>query len=98
MSARLVAGVLAFGVAMTAVFLGNLFLRKMIEEINRQRPEGDQVDYFWFTLPKSLRIFAEYRSLYPDGKYADHARAAIASAAVGMLVTAVCIGIIPLMS
>jgi hypothetical protein len=38
------------------------------------------------------------RSLYPDGRYADQARAAIVSAAVGMVVTAVCIGIIPLMS
>jgi hypothetical protein len=73
MSARLVAGVVSFSVAMTAVFLGNLFLWKMIEEINRQKA-GDQVDYFWFTLPKILRIFEEYRSLCPNGRYAEYTR------------------------
>jgi hypothetical protein len=43
-----------------------------------------------------FNLFAACRSLYPDGKYADHARAAIVSAAVGMFATASCIGVIPL--
>jgi hypothetical protein len=81
---------------MTGCFLGNLFLWKMVEAINRWRPEGDQVDYFWWALPKSLRVFEEYRTLYPDGKYANYALSAIASGAVGMFFAGACIGIIPL--
>lgn len=96
MSARLFIGVLSFCVAMTAVFLGNLCLWRMIEEINRKRQGGDLIDYFWFTLPKTMRIFEEYRILYPDGKYADYTRAAMVLAAISMCAAAVSIGILPL--
>jgi hypothetical protein len=68
----------------------------MIGEINRKRKDDDLIAYFGSWLPKTMRIFEEYGRLYPDGRYAVYTRAAIVSAAIGMLVAACCIGIIPL--
>jgi len=66
-SARVITIVISFGVAMTGLFLANMFVTVMIGEINRKRQEGDLVSYFGFTLPKMLKIFGEYRSSYPKG-------------------------------
>lgn len=90
MSLRLIVGVISFSVATTGIILANLFLAIMIGEINRKRQDGNLVSYFG---PKILRIFDEYRSSYPTGNYADFARAAIVSGAIGVLVFLFCIGI-----
>lgn len=93
MSAPLVVGVTLFGVAMTSAFLGNLYFWKMVEAINRRRLEGDQIDRFRLPSSKGSLVFMEYRILYPDGKYADHARTAIVSGIISMFVTAVCMAL-----
>jgi hypothetical protein len=95
MSARLVVGALSFWLATAASFASMLCLWKLVE-INGKRQGGDLIDYFWFTLPKTMRIFEEYRILYPDGKYADYTRAAMVLAAISMCAAAVSIGILPL--
>jgi len=94
MSMRVVIGIMAFCVAMTGLFLGNMFTVMMIGEINRKRPDENQVSYFGFTFPKMLRIFAEYRSLYPDGNVHFYALAAVAVAIIGLVSVAVCLRII----
>jgi hypothetical protein len=86
MSARLVVGAIAFCVAMTGIILFNLFLATMIGDINCKRRGDDLISYHWLTLPKILRIFEEYRRLYPDEKYADYTLAAIVSVAIGVLI------------
>jgi hypothetical protein len=94
MSARTIIGIIFFCVAMTGAFLGNMTLIMMIGEINRKRQEGNLISYFGFTFPKMLRIFREYRSLYPDGKLHIYNLAALAIMVIGTIGVAVCIGII----
>jgi hypothetical protein len=94
MSARAIIGIISFCIAMTGVFLGNITLIMMIGEINRKRQEGNLVSYFGFTFPKALRIFREYRSLYPDGKLHIYNLAASALMFIALIIVAVCIGII----
>lgn len=79
---------------MTGVFLANMFLVMMIGEINRKRQEGNLVSYFVFTYPKTLRIFREYRSSYPDGKLHIYWLAAFALVVIGMIGVAVSLLII----
>ena len=67
MSTRIITGIISFCVALTGLFLSNLFLTMMIGEINRKRQDGNLVSYFGFTFPKVLRVFGEYRSSYPNG-------------------------------
>jgi hypothetical protein len=94
MSARAIIGIIFFCVFMTGMFLANMFLMMMIGEINRRRQEGNLVSYFGFTFPKLLRIFREYRSLYPDGKLRIYLLAAFAIAMSALISVAVCIGIV----
>jgi hypothetical protein len=54
-----------------------MFFIMMIGEINRKRQEGNLVSFFGFTPLKTLRIFLEYRSLYPDGKLHIYSLAAV---------------------
>jgi hypothetical protein len=63
----------------------------MIGEINRKKQEGNLVSYFGFTLPKMLRIFHEYRRLYPCGRLHIFALATFALALIGLISLAVCI-------
>jgi hypothetical protein len=94
MSTRAIIGIIFFCVAMTGAFLGNMTLIMMIGEINRKRQEGNLISYFGFAFPKLLRIFSEYRSLYPDGKLHIYNLAAVFLMFACMIGVAVCIGII----
>ena len=94
MSTRLIVAIVSFCVGMTGVFLGNMFTVMMIGEINRKRQDGNQVSYFGFTFPKMLRIFGEYRSLYPNGNLHMSALAALALMIIGMIGGVVCLWII----
>jgi len=79
---------------MTGMFLANMTLIMMIGEINRKRQEGNLISYFGFTFPKLLRIFREYRSLYPDGKLRIYNLAAFAIAMSALISVGARIGII----
>ena len=94
MSAIAIIGIVFFCVAMTGAFLGNMTLIMMIGEINRKRQEGNLISYFGFAFPKLLRIFREYRSLYPDGKLHIYNLAAVALMFIGMIGVAVCIALL----
>jgi hypothetical protein len=97
MSTRFILGTVSFCIAMTGVFVGNLFLYMMIGEINRKRRDGDLVSYFGFTPPKTLRILDEYRRSYPDGRLHIYTWMAFALAMLGLGSFAVCSRIIPVM-
>jgi len=94
MSPAIVAGIILFGAAISAVFLTNLFVTMMIGEINRKRQESDLVSYFGFTFPKMLRIFREYRQLYRHGKLHIYAVVSFAFAMVSLVIVALCFRII----
>ncbi len=93
-SPRTITGIISFCVAMTGLFLANMYLTMMIGEINRKRQDGSLVSYFGFTFPKMLRIFGEYRFSYPDGRLHIYALTAFALAIIGLVTVAVCIRII----
>ena len=60
MNARVITGIVSFSLALTGLFLANMFLAMMIGEISRKRQDGSLVSYFGFTFPKMWRIFGEY--------------------------------------
>jgi hypothetical protein len=93
MSERSVVLIISFCCALTGLFLANMFLMLMIEEINRKRQEGNLVAYFGFAFPKMLRIFWGYRSSYPSGKLHMYALGAFALALLGLVSVAVCLRI-----
>ena len=68
MTTLLVSAGVVFLVLVSSAVVSGYFQNMMIGEINRRRSEGDQMSYVGFTLPKGLRIFREYRNLYPHGK------------------------------
>ena len=94
MSARIVAGIILFCLCLSAVILANLFHTMMIGEINRKREENDLISYFGSTPAKVLRIFGEYRRLYPDGKLHIYALASFALGMICLFVMAMCLHII----
>jgi hypothetical protein len=64
----------------------------MIGEINRKRQEGNLVSYLWFAFPKTLRIFGEYRSTYPNGKMHLYCLVSFGVGIIGLISVAVCLG------
>lgn len=94
MTGRTVVGIISFCLVLTGLFLANMFLWMMIGEINRKRDEGHLVSYFGFTFPKMLRIFSEYRRLYPGGKLHVYAWSAFAVAMLFLIAVAVCLHVL----
>jgi hypothetical protein len=94
MSARVLTGIILFCVSMTGVFLGNLFLFMMIGEVNRKRPDGEQISYFGHHYFKTKWIFGEYRKLYPEGAIHVYVLISIAVAFSGLVGVAVCCRVI----
>jgi hypothetical protein len=94
MSSRVITGIVAFCLAGSGVFLGNMLTMIMIGEINRKRREGDLVSYIGFTPQKARMIFREYRRLYPDGKLHIYSYLAVIAVVAGMIAVAVCARII----
>ncbi|MGB6774342.1 MAG: hypothetical protein WBD25_15545 [Terriglobales bacterium] len=94
MSTRMLIGIVLFCVAMTSVFLGNLFFFMMIGEVNRKRPDGEQISYFGHHYFKTKRIFREYRYLYPEGNIHIYMVIFSAVAFSGMVGVAVCMRVI----
>ena len=92
MTARILAGLISFSIMVSGLVFSGLFQTMMIGEINRKREDGNLVSYFGSTLPKTLRIFSEYRQSYPEGRLHIYSLLAFAVAIVALLVTAACIG------
>jgi len=94
MNARVIIVIIAFCSGVSGVVLANMFLIMIIGEINRKRPNGNLESYFGFTLPKMLRIFKEYRRLYPSGKLRIYFRAALTLAIISAVASCVCLATI----
>ncbi len=94
MSTRLVAAIISLCLVIIAGELANTFVIRMIGEINRKRKEGNLISPFWFTLNKVLRVFREYRALYPEGKLHLYAKISFAAAIIALIIVAVCLHII----
>ena len=85
MSIGLIAAIAFFSLGLSAVFLYILFTTMMTGEINRKRQEEDLASYFGLTPAKTLRIFHEYRRLYPGGKLHIYALAFFGVAVGGVV-------------
>lgn len=94
MSTSVVFGIILLCLSTSAMVLSSLFLIMMIGEINRKRKEDDLISYFGFTFPKMLRIFREYRRLYPDGRLHIYELASFGVAIIALIIVAVCLHII----
>jgi hypothetical protein len=94
MNARIVMFLISFAVMVSGLVSANMFIIMMVGEINRKRPEGDLISYFGYTVFKIVRIFEEYRRLYPNGKLHIFALLAFGMAVVGVISGAVFLGII----
>ena len=85
----LVIGIIAFCAALSGTILAKMFVIMMIGEINRKREDGKLISYFGSTPSKTMRIFDEYRRLYPNGKLHIYALAVFALAMIALIVVAV---------
>ena len=92
-SPRVIIGIISSCVALTGIIVANMILMAVIGEINRRREAGKSFSYFGFTFIKLLRIFREYRNLYPNGYLYIYAWMSFAVAIVGLIIVGVCIGI-----
>jgi hypothetical protein len=89
MNLRLVIGIIAFCFTLSGVILANMFVIMMIGEINRKREDGKLISYFGSTPPNTMRIFEEYRRLYPKGKLHIYALGVFGLAMISLSVVAV---------
>lgn len=85
--------IILFCLAVSAILTCNLFLTMMIGEINRKREEESLISYFGFTPSKALRVFREYRSLYPSGKLHIYALITYVVDVLGLIIVAVWLSI-----
>ena len=94
MSSKLIVGIIFFCLILSAIVSANMFLIMMIGEINRKREGNHLISYFGFTFSKMLRIFREYRRLYPEGKLHIYSLFSFVAAMIGLLAMGVCLQII----
>ena len=94
MTERIIASIVAFILAINGGVLANIFIFRMIAEINRRRSDTDQISHFAFTFPKVLMIFSEYPKCYPKGRLHFYAMSAFGFGVTALIVAAACIGII----
>jgi hypothetical protein len=94
MSTTVVVALISLCLMISGFVSANMFLLMMIGEINRQRQEGDLISYFGFTPLKTLRIFREYRRLYPDGKLHVYSLISFAIAVISLIIVWECLHII----
>lgn len=75
-----------FSIGLTGCVGLNVTLLMMIGEINRRKSEDEQVAYLGYGPTKMVRVFSEYRELYPEGRLATYAKASIGVMIAGTLV------------
>ena len=60
-------------IATTFIICSGFVQYAMIGEINGRLPENERISYLGFHLGKLIRIWREYRRLYPTGRLHIHA-------------------------
>jgi len=92
MSALIVEMILSFCLMVSGCFLATVFTYVMIGEINRKIEDDNRISYFWFTPVKGLRVFLEYRRLYPKGRLHIYAFATFGLGMLGLAALCVLLG------
>jgi len=86
MQPRLILGAISLCFFMICLSVSNRLLDKMTVEIRRRKTGGQPASYVDFTgKPQPLRIIADYRRLYPQGKLHVFSMIAFIFAGIGMI-------------
>jgi hypothetical protein len=89
---RLIAGLVAFGLAATGAAVGTLLMSAMIEQVNRKKPDDERISDLGSPPFKTFRILDEYHRLYPAGRLRVYYWGSFAFAMISLLGCAVCTG------
>jgi hypothetical protein len=91
-TSHLIYAAVAFCLFLSCAIFSNILGVMIIAEINRKRPETNQVSYFGSTLPKTISIFKEYRASFPGGRLHIYFVGCCTAALVFLFAIAVLIG------
>jgi hypothetical protein len=94
MNVRAVIGIVAFSIGMAALVTSGHFMMSMIRAINQNKGAAESISFIGSTPAKTVRIFNEYRSMYPSGRLHLYALAAFAVQVLAFVLVAVCLSII----
>lgn len=79
-------GVVAMGAALMGALLVNVFMFTMIRAVNRRLSNERRIPYVAAMPAELVRLFREYRLLYPNGRLNVFVLAAAALALIGFFV------------
>jgi hypothetical protein len=68
MTVRLVVALVLLLVVVACGMASTFAAWRIVEEVNPRLPENEKFDPVGWTFPKQLRLFREYRRLYPSGR------------------------------
>ena len=86
MSARLIVGILALACVSVCGIASNLVSLEMVDKVNERLPKEQQFSPLWWYWPKTLRLWREYKRLYPDGGLLRRARTLAVLMFAGLLI------------
>jgi hypothetical protein len=93
MSVRVIIGIISFSIAMIGCLMGNIYVGRMIREINKTRQKGNLILPYGFTPGKTLNIFSEYRRLH-IGNLHHRALQSGVLMMIALITVAFCLGIL----
>ena len=67
MTAQIIVAMVALGCGLVCGILGTLTNFEIVDQVNKNLPDGEQFDHAWWYMSKTLRLRRRYRELYPDG-------------------------------
>jgi hypothetical protein len=68
MSIRLIVGIAAVAVVTACGLLSTLISYKITDQVNGKLPKDEQFSLIGWYFPKNLRLYREYRRLFPEGQ------------------------------
>jgi hypothetical protein len=89
---RVAGGAAGFIVVLACAILSTVTQNRMVNEVNSQLPTDARFSPFGWYLSKTLRLFGEYRRLYPSGSLIRRFRWLAVGASLGMALLAISIG------
>jgi hypothetical protein len=92
MTPRIILAIAAFLAALICIVSGNVAMYSMMVRMNRILPATEQIGYLGFNPAKILRIFREYRRLYPQGRLNSLCKGFVAAGFAFMIVFAWALG------
>lgn len=87
MSARGIIYVISFPCYVIGCFLMNMFQMMIVDQTNDKRQVGNHISHLGRHSPRIIiKMFGEYRSLYPQGKLHIYALVSLALVVISMII------------